>query len=98
MSVVSCQNRSILVTASVKRDVDALVRQLLDDALQLPTPTEEECRRFYETNIRRFRSPTIWEPAHILLSASSDDEAARELARTRACEIIQSGERESGTF
>ena len=77
---------------------DALMRQLLDDELQLPTPTEEECRRFYETNIRRFRSPTIWEPAHILLSASSNDEPARDVARTRACEIINLARENPASF
>lgn len=70
-------------------DEDALVRQLLDDALDLPTPTEAECKRFYETNIDRFRSPTIWEPAHILLSVPPADATAREAARNRATEIIK---------
>ena len=70
-------------------DEDALVRQLLDAELQLPSPKVEECQRFYETNIRRFQSPTIWEPAHILISASSQDEAAGEAAQRDALNIIE---------
>lgn len=70
-------------------DEDALVRQLLDDALTLPSPTEDECKRFYETNVDRFRSTAIWEPAHILLSVPPSDAAARTAARNKASEIIK---------
>lgn len=70
-------------------DEDALIRQLLDAALQLPTPTKDECRRFYDTNITRFRSSTIWTPAHILLSASAADALAWEAAKETARGIIE---------
>ncbi len=66
---------------------DALVRQLLDLELKLPTPSDDECERFYRKNIRRFRSPTIWEAAHILIGGSQHDEAARNLARIDAHQI-----------
>ncbi|MGI9522768.1 MAG: peptidylprolyl isomerase [Hyphomicrobiaceae bacterium] len=68
---------------------DALVRQLLDLELQMPTPTEDDCERFYKKNVRRFRSPTIWEPAHILISATCDDLSARRLAQAKAGEIAK---------
>ena len=42
-------------------DEDALVRQLLDEAVCLPEPTEAECRRFYDNNISRFEGAAIWE-------------------------------------
>ena len=67
---------------------DALVRQLLDEALDLPTPNEQECRRYYEMNIAKFRSQAIWEPAHILLAASPTDPRSREAARRQAARII----------
>lgn len=68
---------------------DALIRALLDDAVKLPSPTSAECRRYYEANVRRFRSPTIWEPAHILLSVVSAQGPARDAARNKACALIE---------
>lgn len=68
---------------------DALIRELLDEALDLPSPGERECQRFYEQNLKRFESPPIWEPAHILLGASNDDSEARVRARERAVQIIE---------
>ena len=68
---------------------DALVRALLDEVLDLPSPTREECRRYYEANIRRFCSPTIWEPAHILLSADTSDVPASDVARDKARALIE---------
>ena len=67
---------------------DALIRELLDEALDLPSPSEPECRRFYESNLKRFESPPIWEPAHILVGAHEDNPDARDRARARATRII----------
>jgi len=69
-------------------DDDALIRQLLDDALKLPVPTDAECHRFYETNKSHFESSPIWEAAHILLSSAATDRKARAAAREAACEMI----------
>lgn len=68
-------------------DDDALVRQLLDFELRLPKPTDTECEHFYRKNVSRFRSPTIWEPAHILISADPEDEPTRNMARIQAHQI-----------
>ncbi|MBU2533247.1 MAG: peptidylprolyl isomerase [Alphaproteobacteria bacterium] len=69
-------------------EADALVRELLDEAFDLPAPTEAECRRYYANNMTRFRSPTIWEPSHILVSADTGNGEARRLAEHLASEII----------
>lgn len=68
---------------------DALIRQLLDDAVTTPEADEATCRRFYENNRDRFRSPDLYEPAHILLSASPEDAAAFEAAATEAAQMIR---------
>jgi peptidyl-prolyl cis-trans isomerase C len=69
-------------------DDDALVRQLLDDQLTVPTAGEENCRRYYENNANKFRSPDIFEAAHILLSASPEDKEAYESVIREAKAII----------
>ncbi len=68
---------------------DAQVRALLAEAVQLPSPTTGECRRYYEINVSRFQSPTIWEPAHILFSAPPQDDEARARVRDRAAGLVQ---------
>lgn len=66
---------------------DALIRQLLEDGVPVPKADEASCRRYFEKNIQRFRSPDIFEAAHILLSASPEDEDAYAAA-TREAEVI----------
>lgn len=54
-------------------DEEALIRQLLEREVSVPTADEATCRRYYERNIERFRSPDLFEAAHILYAASPDD-------------------------
>jgi peptidyl-prolyl cis-trans isomerase C len=70
---------------------EALVRVLVERGVDVPTPTEEECRRFYDANRRRFRSPDIYEAAHILFAARRDDRegyAAADKAARNAIETL----------
>jgi peptidyl-prolyl cis-trans isomerase C len=61
---------------------EALIRALLQREVTTPEPDEEACRRYYEQNPRRFRSPDIYEAAHILFAARRDD--PRGYARAKA--------------
>lgn len=67
---------------------EALVRTLVEQEVVTPTADEAECRRYYEQNRRRFRSPEIFEVAHILLAAAPGDSDARARARSRAEALI----------
>ena len=77
---------------------DAKVRALLDEAIQVPCPTEAECRRFYHVNIVRFESPTIWEPAHILLSAATEYDEAQSRLRETAHRLLEALCNDSSAF
>ncbi len=70
---------------------DALVRALLEQHVQPALPGEVECRRFYDANPDRFRTPDLFEAAHILIEPESSDEtawdAAEQSARARAAEV-----------
>ena len=57
-------------------DPEALTRQLLDREIRVPEADDETCRRYYDNNRRRFRSPDIYEAAHILFAAAPSDAAA----------------------
>ena len=63
---------------------EALVRTLIEREVLTPEPNESECRRFYERNFSRFRSPDIYEAAHILFAGREDDPNASAVARTCA--------------
>ncbi len=63
-------------------DADA-VQTVIEREVDIPAPTEAECRRYYDNNKERFRSPDLVEAAHILLSAAPDDEPRRAEAQAR---------------
>jgi len=65
-------------------DEEALIRGLIDSQVATPDPDEASCRRYYDSNRARFRSPDILECAHILLSARREEPAAYAAARARA--------------
>jgi peptidyl-prolyl cis-trans isomerase C len=68
---------------------DALVRALLEQEVTPATPDEKECRRFFEANEARFRTPDLFEAAHILVEPESGDEAAWAAAERKACEVAR---------
>lgn len=70
-------------------DDDALVRSLLEQAVTPAQAGEKECRRFYEAYQERFRTPDLFDAAHILIEPDSDDEAAWNAAEQHAREIAQ---------
>jgi peptidyl-prolyl cis-trans isomerase C len=68
---------------------DALVRSLLEHAVAAAEPDEEECRRFYDAYQDRFRTPDLFEAAHILIEPESNDEAGWSAAERQALEIAK---------
>ena len=63
-------------------DEEAMMRCLIEREVTVPEPDDETCRRYYARNSGRFRSPDIYEAAHILFTALPAD---RE-AHARACD------------
>ena len=58
-------------------DDAATVKAVIEREVDIPAPEEAECRRYYDNNPSRFRSPDLVEAAHILLPAKPDDEDGR---------------------
>jgi peptidyl-prolyl cis-trans isomerase C len=67
---------------------EARLRALLEREVVVPHADEAACRRYYDANRRRFRSPDLFEAAHILIAAAPGDAAAREAARRTAGALI----------
>ena len=65
-------------------DEEALVRALIEHEVTVPEPDDAACRRYYEQNRARFRSPDIYEASHILFAAVPSDREAYAQARADA--------------
>lgn len=63
---------------------EALIRALLEDAVEVPVPSEEAIRAEWERDPTRFRAPPLWEAAHILIACDPRDAAQREATAARA--------------
>lgn len=77
---------------------EARLRALLEREVVVPRAGEAECRRFYEQNRRRFRSPDLFEPAHILIAARVSDDETRAVARQAAETLIAELQQRPGDF
>jgi peptidyl-prolyl cis-trans isomerase C len=67
---------------------EARDRALIEREVVVPQADDAACRRYFEQNRRRFRTPDLYEVAHILLPAAPGDAAARQTARDAAEVLI----------
>jgi len=65
-------------------DEEAIMRGLIDREVVVPQADDETCRRYYERHTSQFRSPDIYEAAHILFAARPADKDAYAAARAEA--------------
>jgi peptidyl-prolyl cis-trans isomerase C len=79
-------------------DDEALMRTVVDREVTVPEPDEETCRRYYERNQARFRSPDIYEASHILIAALPDDKPAFAQARADAAAVLATLRETPGAF
>lgn len=68
---------------------EAALRALVEREVKVPNADPADCRRYYERNLSRFRSPDIYEAAHILIAAPRSDEEAYEQAREAANVLLE---------
>lgn len=80
--------RQVLEGGRVETEEEAMIRLFLDREVSVPEPDEESCRRYYDNNRKRLRSPDIFEPAHILIPALKTDPVAYDRARADAVALI----------
>lgn len=79
-------------------EVEALLRLLIETEVAVPEPDEQVCRRYYEQNRMRFRSPDIYEAAHILFAANRDDLIPYDRARLEAKAVLAEIRRDPAQF
>lgn len=67
---------------------EALIEQLLDNNIKLPTIDEQSRQRYYQQNQEKFCNSPLVEARHILLAAAPEDEAAIQAATERSEQLI----------
>jgi peptidyl-prolyl cis-trans isomerase C len=73
----------------IEAEDDALVRMLLEETVEPEQAGEVECRRFYESNLDRFRTPDLFEASHILIEPEGNGDDSWAAAESRAREIAR---------
>lgn len=71
----------------IEADDDAMIRALLEAEVEPERPDDAECRRYYDAHVERFRTPDLFEAAHILIEPERDDDAGWTTAGQRASAI-----------
>jgi peptidyl-prolyl cis-trans isomerase C len=79
-------------------DDEALIRQLLDDAIEVTPPGAEAIRAAWDKDPTRFRAPPLWEVSHILCACDPRDESARAKALERAVALTRLALQNPRTF
>ena len=79
-----------LQVAPGKRETDeeALIRAVIAARVEPAPVTEGDCRAVYEAHPGQFRSPRLYEAAHILFPAAEGDLPARAQARAAAAQTL----------
>ena len=68
---------------------EALIRELLDIAVEAGPPDEAAIHAEWARDPSRFRSPPLWEASHILCACDQHDEESSRQARARAAAVLE---------
>jgi peptidyl-prolyl cis-trans isomerase C len=77
---------------------EARIRGLLEIALEVTPPSEDDVRAAWSRDPERFRSPPLWEASHILCAAEPGDDERAEAACRRATAMIAEIQRDPNQF
>lgn len=77
-----------LAPGRFETDEEALIRALLDEALEIAPISEEAVRMEWQKDPARYRSAPLWDVSHILCACDPRDEAERAAARARADALL----------
>ncbi|HWE75658.1 MAG TPA: peptidylprolyl isomerase [Stellaceae bacterium] len=84
--------------ASDESSEEDVIQALLAREIAVPEPDDETCKRYWAANEAKFRSPELYEAAHILFPAQPDDKSARDAAKQAAMATIDALKGEPSRF
>ncbi len=67
---------------------DSAIRILIDKEIKVPKADDAECKKFYDNNLDRCKSATIFEVRHILVAVKNAEKKAWEDALEKANSLI----------
>jgi len=79
-------------------DEEALIRAVIEARVEPASVSEAACRAFHAANPERFRAPTLYEAAHVLLPAPEDNALARAQALSTAHVLLAELARSADAF
>jgi peptidyl-prolyl cis-trans isomerase C len=79
-------------------DDEALMRAVVEREVTVPALDDATCRRYYEQNSARFRSPDIYEASHILFAALPADRESYAAARAEAAAVLATLQDDPNSF
>jgi peptidyl-prolyl cis-trans isomerase C len=85
---LGCTTVPRVVDGLRETEEEAVIRATLEAEIDTPKADEATCRRYYQSNLPRFRSPDLFEPMHILFRAPQHDEAAYATAVEGATAVL----------
>jgi len=77
---------------------ESLIRAVLEQEMDIPAVTAAECQNIYDTRKAIFRSPNLFQPAHILFAVQPDDKEGRKVAKQNAAEFITTIQKNPKSF
>jgi len=82
----------------MEADDEALIRAVMEQQLEPQEVGDAACRVIYDSRPNAFRSPSLYQPAHILFAARPEDKKARDKARKNAAVFIETIQNAPKTF
>ncbi len=76
----------------LETEIDAAIRELINQEVKIPTATPDECRLYYDKHPAKFCTPTLFEARHILVASPESDKNGRQKAKVHAeefCKILE---------
>lgn len=77
---------------------EALIRGLLEEAVEIDPPSMDDVRTEWDRNRTRFKTPPLWDVSHILCACDPRDKPARDAAEIRAVGLTQQLDSNHGRF
>jgi len=71
------------------KKTDEMIDRVLEQEITIPEPDEESCRRYYDSNVKRFYTSPLFQVSHILYLAPTDDETAWKKAKEKAARALK---------
>ncbi len=74
----------MLASDKQETEDESLIRSVLENQMNIPAVSATECQFIYDSRKEIFRTPNLFQPAHILFAVKPEDKDARKIAKKNA--------------